>query len=411
MKAEIITIGDEILIGQTIDTNSAWLGLELNLIGIKIERITTIPDTEVAILDALNQACESADLVIVTGGLGPTQDDITKATLCAFFDDKLERNHEVLKKITNYFETRGKSMLEVNKQQADLPSKARIIDNGKGTASGMWFNKDGVDVISMPGVPFEMKSMMSSFVIPELKRLYFLPKIYHRNILTQGIGESFLAEKIKDWELKIREEGFKLAYLPSASTVKLRLSSFKGESSAQRMEDLIEELSLLIPEHIYGFDDELLSQLIGKQLKRMKMTFGLAESCTGGYIGHLVTSIPGCSEYFNGAVVAYSNNLKTNLLNVPEGLIDSKGAVSEEVVKAMAQGAKTVLSCDWAIATSGVAGPDGGTEDKPVGTVCIAICGPDVLESYTFTFGHMRDRNIKITALTALHLLLKAIRN
>lgn len=410
MKAEIITIGDEILIGQTIDTNSAWLGVELNLIGIDVVKITTISDNQMAIINALKYAVKNADLVIVTGGLGPTQDDITKMTLCEFFNDDLERNEEVLEKITTYFEQRGRTMLEINKQQADLPKKAQIIENKRGTASGMWFRTDGVDVISMPGVPFEMKAMMKEIVIPELKRRYVLPKIYHRNVLTQGIGESFLAEKITSWETKIRQEGFGLAYLPSASTVKLRITSTTGSESKFRVDELIDELKVLIPEYIYGYDDDLLTKLIATELIASKQTLGVAESCTGGFIGHLITSNAGSSAYFNGGIVAYSNDVKRNVLGVTSESLEKHGAVSLDVVEQMAEGSKACLNTDWAISTSGIAGPDGGTNEKPVGTVCIAVSGPERTVSKCFTFGNMRDRNIKIASITALHMLLKEIR-
>jgi len=403
MLAEIITIGDEILIGQIVDTNSAWIAEQLNLIGIKVKQISSVSDDEEHILNALEEASRRAQLVLITGGLGPTKDDITKATLCKFFNTKLVFHEEIFKKIEERFQKMKLPALESNRRQADLPENCKIVPNHKGTASGMLFEKNGVHFISMPGVPFEMKAMVSDEVIPLIKQKFKLPVIVHRTILTHGIGESFLAEKIKDWEDNL-PSNLKLAYLPSPEHLRLRMSIYgDNEAELQTILDKQETaLKEIIPTYIFGHGKQTLQEVIGKLLIEKEASISSAESCTGGNIARLITSIPGSSAYFKGSVIAYSNEIKERILNVNADDILKYGAVSEQVVEQMASGVKKLLNTDYAIATSGIAGPDGGTEEKPVGTVWIAVAGPNGVYSKKFVFSHDRDINIRRSTSMAL---------
>lgn len=412
-KASVLTIGDELLIGQTINTNAAWIGRELALVNIRVTKSLTISDEKSAIISAINLLLEDSNILIITGGLGPTKDDITKYTLAEYFSMKLKRNQEVLEKIEGFFKIRGREMLEVNRQQADLPENCRVIENKSGTASGMWFEKDGKIIISMPGVPYEMKAMMSEVVIPDLVKIFKPVAVYHRTILTQGIGESFLADILKDWENDLRINGHSLAYLPSPGIVKLRVSAGGKNVNELKLivDDYCEKLYEIIPEWIYGEEDDQLEALVGKLLTNKKMTLSTAESCTGGYISHLITSVSGSSAYYMGSVVSYSNEIKTNQLKVDEKLISTAGAVSKEVVEQMALGVKEKLKTDYSIAVSGVAGPDGGSEEKPVGTVWIAIGTPNGLVSKKYLFENSRERNIRRAALTSLNMLRKILAN
>ena len=410
-KASVLTIGDELLIGQTINTNAAWIGRELALVNIRVTKSLTISDEKSAIISAINLLLEDSNILIITGGLGPTKDDITKYTLAEYFSMKLKRNQEVLEKIEGFFKIRGREMLEVNRQQADLPENCRVIENKNGTAAGMWFEKDKKIIISMPGVPYEMKAMMSEVVIPDLVKIFKPVAVYHRTILTQGIGESFLADILHDWENDLRSKGHSLAYLPSPGIVKLRVSSGGKDVNELKLivDDYCEKLYEIIPEWIYGEGDDLLEALVGKLLTNKKMTLSTAESCTGGYISHLITSVSGSSAYYMGSLVSYSNEIKTNQLKVDEKLFSTVGAVSKEVVEQMALGVKEKLKTDYSIAVSGVAGPDGGSEEKPVGTVWIAIGTPNGLVSKKFLFENNRERNIRRSALTSLNMLRKIL--
>jgi len=407
MKAELITIGDELLIGQTIDTNGSWLAEQLNLLGITVSQISSIRDNREHIISSLQNAQSRSELVILTGGLGPTNDDITKSTLCEFFDSELVLNEQVLEKIEAYFNSRSLKMIKVNSDQAMLPNNCQFLKNERGTASGMWFKKDGVDFISLPGVPYEMKGIFLDEILPVLKAQYSISTVVNKTVKTQGIGESFLAEIIKDWEKKIIDSGLKLAYLPSPGIVKLRITAF-GNNEAElsaRIDDSIENLKKLIPKYIFGYEKDRIEEVVGQLLKEKGSSLSLAESCTGGNIAHLITGVSGSSNYFKGSVVAYSNDIKQQVLNVDPKSIQQNGAVSKQVVEQMATGVRNSFKSDYAIATSGVAGPTGGTKQKPVGTVWIAVAYNEGVVSKRFNFGNNRERNIQISSLSALNML------
>jgi nicotinamide-nucleotide amidase len=373
------------------------------LIGINVRMKTSVGDNKQEIENALNDTLNRVEIVFITGGLGPTRDDITKSTLCDYFNTKLVFNEEIYKDVERFFIKRNLPMLESNRRQALLPESCTIIKNYKGTAAGMWFRKNGVDFISMPGVPFEMKAMMEKSILPVIKQKFDLPVILHRTILTHGIGESFLAEKIENWENNL-PENLKLAYLPSPQHLRLRMSiTGKDENGLIRILDEQEEkLKAYIFKEMYGHDKESLEEVVGLILKNKKATVSIAESCTGGKISQLMTSIPGSSDYFKGSLVAYSNKVKINLLNVQEEDLNKYGAVSEQVVKQMAIGIKNLIQTDYGIATSGIAGPDGGTAEKPVGTVWIALAGKDNVWAKKFLFANDRDINIMRASSAAL---------
>jgi nicotinamide-nucleotide amidase len=407
MFAEIISIGDELLLGQTINTNAAWMGEQLHLSGFKLKQVTTISDEGEHILSALKDAESRADLILITGGLGPTKDDITKETLCEYFGARLVMNDHVLQGITAFFTGRGLPMLDVNIKQAELPESAEILENTRGTAMGMWFNKGKKVFVSMPGVPHEMKGMMHEHVLPRIQALFQNEGSYYQVILTVGMGESFIAEKIAAWEIRIREEGLGLAYLPSPGIVKLRVSGPKSLSN--KVDDECLELENLLGDLVFARNESSLSESVGKLLRQQNKTVSVAESCTGGFLGHLITSVPGSSDYFKGGVISYSNQLKSELLNVSGADLEHFGAVSEAVVKQMADGVRKTCGTDFGIATSGIAGPDGGTTEKPVGTVWIAISSAKETTAFKFIFGKSRERNIAIAANYALNLLRKRI--
>ncbi len=411
MTAEIITIGDELLIGQIVDTNSAWIGEQLSLTGIKVHQISSISDNEEHILKALAEAEKRVDLVLITGGLGPTKDDITKKTLCKYFDTDLVMYEDILAKIKEFFDRRGFKMLDVNKQQAALPENCTIIPNPVGTASGMWFEKNKTIFVSMPGIPHEMKRIMTDGVLPKLKKEYDLPVILHRTILTYGIIESELSDLLEDFEKKL-PEGVKLAYLPSLERLRLRLSiSGKHKLELEKILDEQEnKLKKYLGNKIFGYGDSSLQEAVGILLKEKKQTLSTAESCTGGNIAHKITSVSGSSQYFKGSVVAYDNSIKQNVLQVQELSLIKYGAVSKEVVEQMALGIQKLMQTDYAIATSGIAGPTGGTNEKPVGTTWIAIASPDG-EVYTrkYVFGTQREQNIRRATSVALNNLRKLL--
>jgi nicotinamide-nucleotide amidase len=409
MQAAIITIGDELLIGQTLNSNAAWIGQELSNQGIRIYRSITIRDERQDILDVVDDFMNSADLVIVTGGLGPTKDDITKETLCEYFDTSLELNDRVLSRIKKYFEDRGKEMLPSNIQQAELPKGAIILDNDQGTASGMWFEKGGKVLVSIPGVPYEMKAIMTEEVLPRSKAKFGVTGNYHQTLMTQGVGESFLAEQIEDWENRIYKDDLFLAYLPSPGIVKLRLTSKKGATDAEKVENYFRELREKLPKYVYGMNGETIFEVVGDMLRKEQSTLGTVESCTGGGIANAFIQKSGSSDFFLGGLVTYSNDLKVKLAYVEQETLDSQGAVSEETVKEMALGGRKNLNVDYTIAVSGIAGPDGGTEEKPVGTVWIAVAHPKGVVAKKFLFGEHRGRNLEKTQLYAANMLRRVL--
>ncbi|MFN6086724.1 MAG: competence/damage-inducible protein A [Fluviicola sp.] len=403
--AEIISIGDELLIGQTVNTNATWLGQQFALNGIKVMNVTTISDDRKAIMDSFAIALNRNDIVVVTGGLGPTKDDITKTTLCEYFQTDLVINDQVLEQVTEYFEKRGRPMLEVNRLQAAVPKGCHVLSNKNGTAPGMLFFDNDKILISMPGVPYEMKTIFSEEAMPIIRSKYNTVELYHRTAMVQGIGESFLADQMSDWENRIREEGLSLAYLPSPGMVKLRITSFNGEKDAEKVATYFDELALALPKHVYATSEEPIAVTVGKLLHDRKETIGLVESCTSGAVTSALTSVPGSSEYVEGGLVTYSYALKEKLVGVNPITLLEKGAVSEEIVREMAEGGRINLGVDWCIAISGIAGPGGGTDDKPVGTVWFAVSGKNRTFSKKFLFGDNRERNVQMSVLTALNLL------
>jgi len=404
-EAEIICIGDELLIGQTINTNASWLGQQLALAGIRVIHTAVTTDERPAIVSAFDNAFNRADIIIVTGGLGPTKDDITKHVLCDYFDTKLVMNEAVLAHITSFFTKRNRPMLESNTLQAALPEACEVLFNRQGTAAGMWFSRNGKVLISMPGVPYEMKSIFLEEAMPKIRERFETVSLYHRTILTQGIGESFLAEKMADWENRLRADGLGLAYLPSPGSVKLRLTSYIGEKEAPMIEGYLQELRTAIPQFVYGEGETTLSEAVGAILRENGQTIGTVESCTGGALAAMLTSIPGSSDYVHGSLVTYSNALKTKLAGVDAALFETKGAVSQEVAEQMALGGKARLEVDWCISVTGIAGPGGGSDEKPVGTVWIALAGPQGVVSKQFNFGDHRERNVQMSVLSALNYL------
>ena len=406
MQAEIITIGDEILIGQITDTNSAWMARELNQIGVYVAQITSISDDKQAIIEAVDRALSRYSLVLITGGLGPTNDDITKKTLCDYYGTELVRDDKILAMINDRLTRRGVPMNELNCDQALVPKDCDVIANNYGTAPGMWFERDNRVLVSMPGVPYEMKGLMRDVILGRIAKKFIRESIIHKTIMVQGLAESVLAMRLSEWEMAL-PQCVKLAYLPSPGVVRLRLS-LQG-ADEQELEKIaheqISKLQLIIPEHIFGYDDEPLEQIVGAILRERKQSMATAESCTGGNIAHVITSHAGSSDFFKGGVVSYSNEVKESLLGVPHEDLLSYGAVSEQVVRQMAQGARSALNADYSIATSGVAGPSGGTDEKPVGTVWIAVAGPQGCYSEKFIFSNQRSRNIRMATLTGLNLL------
>jgi nicotinamide-nucleotide amidase len=410
MHAEIITIGEELLIGQVINTNAAWLAERLNESGIMVKQVSVVSDTEPEILRILGEAFERSPLILMTGGLGPTRDDVTKLALCRFFDTELVINEKVLEDVRALFSRRNLSLTELNRQQALVPETAKIIYNPNGTAPGLWLEKEGSICVAMPGVPYEMKAMVEDHILPELKKRQKQQFILHRTILTQGIGESFLSEIIADWENDL-PPFIKLAYLPSPGMVRLRMSA-SGTNEGELKKALTgeeEKLAKLIPQYIWGFDRDTLEEVIGRLLTERGLTLSTAESCTGGFLAHKITSVAGSSAYFRGSIVVYSNDLKTRFLWINEKLISKHGAVSQEVVEAMALNGCEVMSSDFCLATSGIAGPGGGTPEKPVGTVWIAVAFRDKVTSKLLHLGDQRDRNIARASLAALALLREKI--
>ncbi len=411
MKAEIITIGDEILIGQIVDTNSAWIGEQFNMNGIEIIQITSVRDNREHITEALNNAEGKVDLVVITGGLGPTKDDITKQVLCDYFNTKLVFHQPTLDHIIERFNLRGIDMNKLNRDQALLPAACTILPNKLGTAPGMWFEQNDTIFVSMPGVPFEMKYLVEFELLPRLRKTGKTRAIYHKTVLTQGLPESMLAERISDWEDALPEH-IKLAYLPNPMSVRLRLTA-RGEEIEKLKTDVETEINKLIPliaNNIFGYNNETLAGVIGRMLQKGSKTLAVTESCTGGYVSHLVTLVPGCSDYYKGSVTAYSNEVKEKVLGVKAETLNQFGAVSEEAALEMALGVKKALNVDYAISTTGIAGPTGGTPEKPVGTVWIGVSGPQKTFAQKYVFvGDHRERNIIRSAQTALQMLRRMV--
>lgn len=410
MFAEIITIGDEILIGQVIDTNSAWIAEQLNLIGFRVKQITSVSDDKEHIMEALGNAELRADLIILTGGLGPTRDDKTKEALSEFFNSNLFFNEEAFKNIERIFNARGLKINAENRKQAELPDACIPLINYEGTAFGMWFENDQKVTVSLPGVPYEMKHLITNEVIPRILKKFKTPCVIHKTVITQGIGESFLAELIERWENDL-PEFISLAYLPSPGSVKLRLSAVGENESDLRItvNQQIESLEKLISRWIIGYDEDTLEKIIGQLLATNNKSVSTAESCTGGYISQLITSVPGSSGYYTGSIIAYANSIKIKELGIDEKIIEEQGAVSREVSIKMANSCRIKFKTDYSIGVTGVAGPTGGSPRKPVGTAWIAIASVDRVISQQFLFGQNRGRNIIETSLTALNMLRKEI--
>ncbi|GMQ29918.1 competence/damage-inducible protein A [Algoriphagus confluentis] len=406
VRAEIIAIGDELLYGQIMDTNSHWISQELDLVGVKVVRKTTVGDNRADILAAFAAAEERADLILITGGLGPTQDDLTKPLLAEYFGCEVVEFPQAVEAVTSFFKRRGREMTPLNILQGHLPSCCTYVPNEVGTAPGMWFERGGKYWMSMPGVPHEMKKLMKDFVLPTLPKVVALPVIYHKVIKTVGIGESWLADLIKDWENNLPEH-IRLAYLPSLGHVKLRLTAF-GDNLKTLEQEVEVQIRLVIPiidKYVYGFNSETLETAIGKLLKNAGKTLALAESCSGGYVSHLVTTVPGSSAYFQGSVVPYHNQFKESVLGVKSKTLETFGAVSEETVQEMAAGVRKLFNADFGLSSSGVAGPDGGSEEKPVGTVWIACAGEDFMETRKLQLTQDRMLNIQLTGVAVLNLL------
>ena len=406
MKAEIITIGDEILIGQIVDSNSAFIAKELNDVGVSVVQITTTSDDADSIVNSIKQAEERAEIIILTGGLGPTKDDITKLTLAKYFNTKLVFNQDVYNHVESLLAGRGITMNDLNSKQAYVPENCEVLFNKVGTAPGMLFKQHNKVYVSMPGVPFEMKYIISEKLIPYIKDNYITEEIVHKTVMTQGIPESHLAEKIELWEDSLPSE-IKLAYLPQPGIVRLRLTA-RGKNRSNLIsliENEIHKLQKIIPEAVYGFDEEKIELAVYKLLKEQNKTMATAESCTGGNISALITNIPGSSAIYKGSVIAYSNEIKHKILNVSEQTLETYGAVSKQTVEEMCKGLLQSFNTDYAISVSGIAGPDGGTDEKPVGTTWICVANKNELIAEKHLFGEDRGRNIRRATLTALNML------
>ncbi|MBI2730313.1 MAG: CinA family nicotinamide mononucleotide deamidase-related protein [Sphingobacteriales bacterium] len=408
--ASIITIGDELLIGQTIDTNSAWMAQQLNKIGVWVKRRVAVGDVWDEIWTALDEESNHSQIILITGGLGPTADDITKPLLCDYFGGKMIVSDAALQNVKDIFTKLNRPIIERNLKQAEVPDVCTVLNNRRGTAPGMWFNKDGKIYVSMPGVPNEMKGIMLDYVLPQLPALFNLPIVYHQTLLTAGQGESFLAEMIKDFEEAL--PGYiKLAYLPNYGMVRLRLTG-RGADKVAIAKEVNEKfliLKLLVKEYMVTDTDEPMELIIGKILRDHNKTMGTAESCTGGAIASLITSIPGSSNYFKGSIVSYANDVKENLLLVSADTLKTTGAVSEETVTQMVKGAINNLGVDYAVATSGILGPGGGTPEKPVGMVWVAVGNKEKTVTQKFQWRFDRQRNTDLTVQNALNMLRKFI--
>jgi len=410
MFVEIITVGDELLIGQVVDTNSAWIGRELNKVGLEVIRVTSVRDREKEIIEAIDFAMKRADIILMTGGLGPTKDDITKHTLCKYFHTELVFSEEVYKNIERLLANRIK-MNPLNRDQALVPKDCTVINNRVGTAAISWFERDGKVLVSMPGVPQEMKINMSEEIIPRLCKQFKMSVIFHKTYTVKNYPESALAIALTDWENQL-PKCISLAYLPKPGIVRLRLTG-RGEDKNE-----IEKITLtegaklydVLGEDVLDENDSPIEEIIGERLKKLGITVATAESCTGGNIAARITSVPGCSGYYKGSIIAYSNEIKINMLDVSADLLEQNGAVSEKVVIEMVKGAMNKLKTDCAVATSGIAGPTGGTEEKPVGTVWIAAAYRDKILTLKQEFDRGRDMNIERASNNALLLLQEVLK-
>ena len=406
MEAIIVTIGDEILIGQVVDTNSAWMGEELNLRGIKVKEIISISDTSEAIIDTIKNAFERTDLILMTGGLGPTKDDITKKSIADFYGVDMVFHEPTYQWILKFFKKLKRTPTEAHKEQCYMPVNASLLNNRMGSAPGMWFDENGKVLISMPGVPYEMKSIMLQEVFPRLNERFVSKPIVHKTILTIGEGESRIAAKIEDFENNL-PDNIKLAYLPNLGMVRLRLTATGADIQAlySLLEEKVKELETLIPELIFGYDEDTIQNVVGQLLIEKGKTLSTAESCTGGYIAHLITSVPGSSAYFMGGTTPYSYDLKEKVLQVKAETLNTYGAVSEETVREMITGSLDLMETDITIAVSGIAGPTGGTPEKPVGTIWLAIGDRNKVKTHKLQLGKDRFKNIEYTAIFALNMI------
>ncbi|HTL81861.1 MAG TPA: competence/damage-inducible protein A [Bacteroidia bacterium] len=411
MKAAILCIGDELLIGQVVNTNSSWLGQQLGLNGIAVVHSACVQDSEEAIKSGLDDAKNKADIILITGGLGPTKDDITKKTICEYFGMGWRTDEVVLLAVKEFFARYGKELNEINSLQAKVPDGCIAFVNKNGTAPGMWFEVGGKIFVSMPGVPFEMKAIMENDVMPMLKKKFQLPFIYHKTILTLGIGESVLAEKIEAWENSLAEHKIKLAYLPAPGVVRLRMSitGKNEEDCIPIVEKKAKELLPIVGGYIFGYGEDTIEKVIGDLLHQRQETLAVAESCTGGMISQMIVSVPGSSEYYKGGIISYANEVKAEQLDVPVKVINERGVVSEEVVRLMSENVRKKFNCTYGMGISGIAGPGGGTPDKPVGTVWMSISGPKGTFSRKMQFGDNRERNILRSSVMALGMLRKFI--
>nr|WP_121273124.1 competence/damage-inducible protein A [Pedobacter schmidteae] len=411
MLAEIITIGDEILIGQIVDTNSAWMARELNLIGIKVKQVTSISDDADHIMEALKLAETRADVILITGGLGPTKDDITKITMAKYFNMGFRRDQETLEHVTDIFTRFNKPMIEMNRKQADVPDGCLVIKNKNGTAPCMWFEERSKIFVSMPGVPFEMMYLMEEEILPRLKKAFKLPAIFHKTILTANIGESFLALEIEEIEDRLPDH-IKLAYLPKLGQIRLRLSATGEDETGLKAEVEVyaQEIVAKVKKYVVAEEDIALEKVLLNLMETNQLTLSVAESCTGGYIAHLITQHPGSSSVFAGGAVTYSNALKMSVLGVKAETLNAHGAVSEATVKEMAEGARDNFKTDYAVAVTGVAGPDGGSVDKPVGTVWIAVANKHHIVARLFNFSGRRIQNIERSAIAALAMVFNELK-
>jgi len=411
MLAEIITIGDEILIGQIVDTNSAWMAQQLNSIGIKVKQITSVSDDADHIIEALTAAERRAQIILITGGLGPTKDDITKFTLARYFNMGMRRDQGVLEQVESFFKKINRPMIESNTRQADVPDGCVVVPNKNGTAPCMWFEHNNNIIVSMPGVPFEMMYLMEEEILPRIKKAFKLPAIYHKTILTAGLGESFLAEQIEDIENSL-PDAIKLAYLPKLGQVRLRLSTSgpDEEKLKEEVEVYTRQIVNRIRRYVVAEEDVALEKALLDLMKGRGLTLSTAESCTGGFIAHLITKHPGSSAVYAGGAVAYSYELKKSVLGVKAETLATYGAVSEQTVKEMASGAVAHFNTHYSVAVSGIAGPDGGTDDKPVGTVWIAVASRTGVVAKMFTFGNKRIQNIERSAMSALSMILNQVK-
>ncbi len=408
MRVHIITIGDEILIGQTIDTNSAWMARQLNLIGAQVAEIQSVSDQKAAILDSLAHAVGQVEVVLITGGLGPTKDDITKLALAEFFDTELQFHQPTYDRILRMFEKWGRAPTPAHREQCYLPARARILVNKKGSAPAMWFEYQGKTIVSMPGVPFEMQYLMEYEVLPRLQKQYAGIPVLHRYIMTVGEGESRIAQHIADIEEQLPPP-LKLAFLPGLGQVKLRLTASGADEAllTKLLNEQVRVISERISDFVYGYDEVKLEEVVGELLRNKGMHLCTVESCTGGYIAHLITSVPGSSDYFKGGIVVYSNDVKQRQLGVQASTLERRGAVSEEVVKEMVAGSLDVFDVDVAVAVSGVAGPGGGTPDKPVGTIWLAAGNRQRMVTQKLQLSKDRLLNIQYTGIEALNMIRK----